>query len=425
MTIAFVVLDADLGGHTHTATTVAQALARRGHRISFIVGEESRSTLIDALPFACDRVAEGWLGDYPGLSAAISRLVAEEGLEVVHTFSRLGLPELLVACRRHRLPLAWTICGGVAPSRVGVPVLSSIVSLSHEVKDQLARHERTRRQEVSVIPARIATDEVLRKIGRPTEPEHAEFRERHGIPPGARLVFRVARVHEEYFDSIMDGANAVATLRERGLDVRFVHIGFVQVPRLMTKLREHFAALNERCGETVATTTEAEALRALHFLGMADAVIGTGRTAFEAMLAAKPTLVVGKRGFAGVVGPDTIEEIAYYNFSGRNVRGPVRPAERVAHLADALEHVLSHPEHARRIGEFGRDYVLANLDAATAGHEYEELYRRLLAGARDGVGNGGDVRRLKLIRISRRILSRLLPPGVRREIRARLLPQRG
>lgn len=420
MKLVFFLLDADIiGGHTRTAASIARALVARGHRVRFVVEEGSRSNLLDS--FEVHRVRADRLDGYPGLPPLVEELLRRGEIDVAHTFSMLGLPELLSVCRRNRLPLVRTICGGVAPRPVDVPALPAIVSLSQEVADRLEGYPSMRGQRIAVIPDRIDTAEVTRRIEHGAGERHRRFREKYRVPPSSRVILRVARVHEHYLESILQGAAAAAALRERGHEATFVHIGFVQRHAAHARLVARFEKLNQRFGATVAVTAQDEALDALDHLGMADVVLGSGRTALEAMLAGKPTLVVGRTGFAGLVEEDSVEEIAYFNFSGRNLRTSPPRGESTARLAREIESLLADPARAQQVGEFGRRYVLEKLEAARGAVRYEELYAGLDG---SGFGSDGEIRRLRLMRLGRAAGRRVFPFSLRRGIRAWLADPR-
>jgi glycosyltransferase involved in cell wall biosynthesis len=101
----------------------------------------------------------------------------------------------------------------------------------------------------------------------------------------------------------------------------------------------------------------------------ADAVLGIGRGLWEGMAFGKPALVVGRMGLAGVVRPETVEELGYYNFAGRNATEPV-PPER---LAEELERILADDAYARGLGDFARRFILETFDAAVGAAQMERV----------------------------------------------------
>ena len=373
MKILFVDMLADLAGHTRTATTIAQALRKRGHQLSFVVPENSRPDVIEAADFKIHRIPAGWAGQYPALERLICSLHEQGEIDVVHSFDKRGVPEAAKAAKKLGIPVFHTICGGIAPQEV--LEMKSIISLSHEVKQGLIERTSLGEDDIEVLAARLDFKALLAQVDRDNSVNYSRFREKYNLAPSSKIVLRIARLSADYKDGLLQSADAVAQLYREGHDVCFVHIGFVPLPgeQDFEHVQAHFREINQAAGATLAVTATEEAPHAPDYLGMADIVVGVGRTAFEGMLFAKPTVIVGKAGFAGLVGYEDIEQLAFYNFSGRHrTRAPY--AMSVAELTDTLRKLLENRELYERVGEFGRTYVLENLDANAAAGRYEARY---------------------------------------------------
>ena len=94
------------------------------------------------------------------------------------------------------------------------------------------------------------------------------------------------------------------------------------------------------------------------FFPLFDLVLGLGRSALESMSCGIPTVIVGPRGFAGIVCEEQIDNLAYYNFSGRNVKN--KTDEK--HIVKSIIQILKGSEKNRDLGTFSRRYVLENYD---------------------------------------------------------------
>ena len=374
MKILFVDMLANIAGHTRTATTIAQALERRGHKVSFVIAEDSRADVIEAAQFPIYRVPVRWAGRYPDLERVISDLHALGEVDVVHSFNTRGLPETVKAAKALRLPVFRTICGGKTPHRV--LELKPLISLSHEIKHDLLERSSFREDEIEVIPARIDFRALLRHAEEGSDAAQRRFREKYGLPPTSKIVLRIARLSTKYAKGVLQSADAVARLHKEGHDVRFVHIGFVPPgdEANLEEVKAQFGAINRAALTTLAVSAQDEALRAPDYLDMADIVVGMGRTVFEGMLFKKPTVIVGKEGFAGLVGHDDTEKLAFYNFSGRHLKEAKPYEQSVTELTSTLRELLQDEALRARVGEFGRAYVLKNLDANIAAERYEALY---------------------------------------------------
>lgn len=368
MKLAFVLMDATFGGHTRTAVTIGDALRQRGHDVRFIVGTRSTDDLVRRARFRVDRLRDDRLGRVPGLTNHLCR----NNDEIVHIFGRQGLTSALRACRRLSMPFYWTICGG-APQR-GVPAGGHIVSLSHEVASDLVARNLVDDRYVTIEPARLDIESLERSIHAADTAEHGAFRRANGLDDKTKIVVRVSRMARAYGNSISQTGEAVAGLSAEGLDVAFVHIGYVSAggTPVRARIREEFEQLNQRCGRVVAVTTDTAAAAPLPYLRMATAAIGTGRTAFEAMLAGLPTLVVGVGGFAGAATNDNACELAKYNFSGRNILRPLERPRSVAAIRDTLRPLIADRDDSQ--DWLGAEWVHRNLDVRRAAATYEAIY---------------------------------------------------
>ena len=91
MNIAFVIMDAGAGGHTRTALTVAEALTTRGHRVTFVTGEDRNSPVLAASTFDVHKVPISRIGMYDQLGTLFGQLIEEKAIDIVHNFAYFGL----------------------------------------------------------------------------------------------------------------------------------------------------------------------------------------------------------------------------------------------------------------------------------------------------------------------------------------------
>lgn len=125
MNLLFVDVKASLGGHTRTATTIAGALAERGHEVAFAVSDAGNDHVIEKAGFRRHEVKQSWAGNFSGLGPLIRRLHAERPLDAVHSFEWRGVAEALKAAKALNVPFFQTICGGTGPQ--GAPLCRSLV----------------------------------------------------------------------------------------------------------------------------------------------------------------------------------------------------------------------------------------------------------------------------------------------------------
>ncbi len=374
MKILFVDMYSNLAGHTRTATTIAQALQRRGHEVSFAVVAGSNTRIIEEAGFKMHPISVGWAGQYPALEELIYTLHGRGEVDVVHSFDKRGVPEITKAAKALGVPVFHTICGG-RPPRTALE-MKPIISLSHEVKAALVEKTGLREGDIEVIPARLDFTSMLERVSDDNGTSYGRFREKYNLPPSSKILLRIARVSRKYKGGLLQGADAAAQLHKEGYDVRFVHIGYVPPENRedFEEVRARFSDINRAAGTTLAVSVQDEAPRAPDYLGLADIVMGLGRTAFEGMLFEKPVVLLGELGYAGLVGRDDTEQLAFYNFAGRHLEKAKPYGQSVTELTNALRELLEDEALRAQVGEFGKRYVLENLDANAAAARYEVLY---------------------------------------------------
>jgi hypothetical protein len=149
--------------------------------------------------------------------------------------------------------------------------------------------------------------------------------------------------------------------------------------------RGEFYEAAQKIGEDINQSLGRKALKftgpiiqAHRILPASFAVIGTGRGAFEGMAYRKPTLIVGERGYAGTVSMENIEDISFFNFSGRNNTSPVSPSL----ITEELSHLLTDSEYYERTQSFGRDYLEQKIDIRAGIGRIESAYEANCAFAR-------------------------------------------
>lgn len=370
MNILIVVLNAGLAGHTRTSAAIGKALQVNCHNITVLIGKDSTSSIFDEKGLACERTthAQGWLGYYPQLRQDFARLTEKHKIDLVHCFDGLAITQVASVCKYLNLRCFFTLCGG-PPQKFMLSVCPTIC-LSQEGKDRLIQITKLKNNDIKVIPARIDLSEAIAPV------DHQllyDFRTKYALPHDARVVLRIARIGLAYITGIFQAIDAVADLYTKGYPVRFVHIGYVQDQYLYRVLKEKIEAVNARCGTNVVITAQDEASYASRYIGLADIVIGVGRSAFEAMSLKKPVIVIGKDWFAGAVSADTVNILAYYNFSGRNAMRMTFDASVLA-LRDALRRLMDDVHYYASLSAFGLQYVEEYLDSQKAAKEYEQVY---------------------------------------------------
>ncbi len=174
-------------------------------------------------------------------------------------------------------------------------------------------------------------------------------------------------------ESVRQVMSALELLIEQDTIFQMVFIGGKGA--FFEEMKEYGDKTNAKCQRNVLFFT-GPVIDAYKLLKDATIVVGVGRTAFEGMAYGKPIIVVGANGFAGIVSEKTIEDIAFYNFSGRNQKNPSHPED----IAQALIRLISGSTYQKSIGQYGRKFVFEEIDVKGGLARIEEVYRANVEG---------------------------------------------
>jgi glycosyltransferase involved in cell wall biosynthesis len=261
-------------------------------------------------------------------------------------------------------PSVLTICGGDPRHSLPDPGISTIL-FSEEQRSFLLDRGLVDPGRVAVIPNRIEMDRWFDEVG-----DLPADLQRLVDGPGKKVLMtgRLAAAKSEGAVRVLEAVEQLGREEE----------GFVL---LLVGGGDGLEALRRRVESHRGTPLEGrvhlpgEVLRARELVPFADICVGVGRSIFEGMVCGKPCVVVGPNGYAGTVAENDVEEIARVNFSGRNAGSEVPTAE----LAAALGRLLEDEDHARRVGEFGRQWAQQNLDVREGARRYEAFYEGVLS----------------------------------------------
>ncbi len=100
-----------------------------------------------------------------------------------------------------------------------------------------------------------------------------------------------------------------------------------------------------------------------------DVVFGMGRSVLEGVAAGRLGIVQGRWGTGGVIYELTVDDLRYYNFSGRNSQGAFATKEQLIDMIDRCY----NPQTL----EWSKNYIASDHNAVLAAEEYIRLARQL------------------------------------------------
>ncbi|MFF5084502.1 glycosyltransferase family 4 protein [Actinoplanes sp. NPDC000266] len=197
-----------------------------------------------------------------------------------------------------------------------------------------------------------------------------EFRTTHNLAPDDILVVTVSRLVEHLkLESLRRTVEAMTTLGAESPRLRLVIVGDGTARRA---IEAQAAAVNEVLGRPAVLLVGAMADPRPAYAA-ADVVVGMGGSSLRALAFAKPTVVVGEKGFASAFTPSTADKFLYTGMYGLG-DGDEGNRGLIAEIRQA-----AHPEAAAELGDFSRNFILRNysLEAVTA--KLDELCHETVA----------------------------------------------
>jgi len=379
MKVLYMVFQALLGGHVMSAYTVSRKMSDLGYDCVFAGGEGALTEDIRRImPFEEVTIPLYHKGrqtyfTWESFDAVtrIREIVKTHGIELIHAFDSRSYVNSYLAALREDIPLVCTLCGGEDPY-YNLPVTSTIAVFSEEQRMKLVQKYRWSEKRVVVNRARMDLEELDDPKNVMDEKEWSSY----GLSLEVPVVATVSSFDSSKELMIKQLSAAIETVVARGIPCQFALVGG-SGPRFEETVR-WAEALNARVGERRVVMT-GPVKRAFRLLKRASVVIGSGRAAFEGMCYSVPVMIVGAKGYAGDVREEEIDQIAYYNFSGRNL-AQEKPVEAIA---DRLATLLQNPAERRVVGEFGRRFLVNELDVIKGCERYAVMYEQAIREHRD------------------------------------------
>ncbi|MBN1567576.1 MAG: glycosyltransferase family 4 protein [Acidobacteria bacterium] len=369
MKILILIEISSLGGHVLSALTTGKELSRRGHSIQFAGGD---GPMVDEIrkyfPFTLltyhynhgSRQTYFTWGSLKTYSQ-LSHMIDGSRIDHIHAFDARSYIISSILGVLKGIPVTGTLCGGITPYYV-IPKSKKLIVFSPEQKRKLNIVYKWNLANVEVLPSRLDMEQF---VSNPEET--ACLCGHHGIDASHKNIVMITNFLGPKVAAVRQVLEGIQPVVRKFPDVSMVFVGargeFYETARSMGE------AINKSIGRQALRFT-GPIIQAHRILPAAFAVIGTGRGAFEGMAYRKPTLIVGERGYAGTVGEDNIEDISYFNFSGRNNSAPASPSL----ITDEISRLLTDPEYYKRTQTFGRHFLEQKIDIRAGIGRIESVY---------------------------------------------------
>jgi len=189
----------------------------------------------------------------------------------------------------------------------------------------------------------------------------------HQTLPSKPIILHVSRLEGNKVESVMQIIEAYCELSKKRIKASLVIVGGGEKEYF---LRE-FANKKSHCLTNASIMFTGTVENPYPYYLNADIITGAGRSVLEGMVFAKPAIVIGELGSAGIVNETTAQTIMDYNFSGRNLEKKTT----INDLVNDLLILLKNEEYYRQCAAFSKEFVLREYDVWSYTNEIEEMYR--------------------------------------------------
>ncbi len=365
LTILQVLSWLNYGGVETYTIRLARALQQQGHRV--LVASHGGQLVPELEASGIEHFHVNFAGGRMGPGVlAIRRLLEREHVDIVNAHNwRAGVVSYL-ACRRAGVPYVLTIHGTRSPvNRYTVFYWSRRVAVVSDAswRNLVAGFGLPPHRVVKTIIG-VDTDRF-----RPSDPD-PELERELGLQPGAHRVVHVSRFSHSKAPVAQAAIQAVEELEKTVPDVELVLVGQGPEEQAVARAAQR---MNERLGRQAVFALGGRS-DIPRILSLGSVAIGTASVTLEAMACGLPVVAAGKGGYFGIVRPENLARAEASCFADHEAVGRVSP-ER---LREDMELLLSDPEEARRLGEFGRATAESRYGVSRLTREVEALYREEL-----------------------------------------------
>ncbi len=363
-----------IGGHQRSALGMVAGLEGMGHHVMVLAPGGPAEMAREFVGTGAEFLSIPQLGRHrrflPATCGAgrILGVARERAADVIHSqdFDSIG-PAYLAAVLGKKA-FVYTKAGGPWAYHMP-PRQAETVVFSRELADGVPAAYRLAKDNLHLVRARINTD-----VFRPGEVDPTFIR-KYGLPASGKKVVVAMRLELPkmvWLKTVLGAAKAVSASPSR------VHLILAGEGPLLAELKRKAAGINRKRAQGPVLHLVGPIFNSREinqFYNYADLAVGTGRGILEAMACRKPVIVLGEKGEAEVVGPENIEEVAYFNFSGRHFR---YRAKSSVLLSDLLGELLDDADTRKRLGDYSYDYIRTRMDARVGARQLVEVYERAL-----------------------------------------------
>lgn len=333
------------GGHIHSTLNHVKYLISSGHHIFVLAPYGPKFSEFEAVGAKCFKMPQS----YSFIVFTLLYFLIFKRIDVIHAMDYEALKKSIWTKLIFNRLFIFTKAGGTFPTYKTPPV-DSIIVFSGELYDF---YKKTLTQKINLFLIKERVDVELFK------PKAAILNK------NKRIVFMAMRLEKQkkgWLENILD---QIRLEYKKLTDFQFVFAGSGM---LLEYFIQKSCKINETAGiELVRFIGNIDDVNEIvDWYNSSDVVIGHGRGIIEAMSCNKDVIILGENNELELVTNENVEEISYYNFSGRHFRF------REIKTSDSLVNCLNKCMPANN---WNSDYVLNNYNAEAGAQKISDIFK--------------------------------------------------
>lgn len=298
----------------------------------------------------------------------IKQIAGERDVDIIHSMEFLGIGRTYPVAISLNKGFVFTEAGGNFKHHVP-PVKIDTVLFSAEQMQTFTEAYRLQKDKLHLIRERIDTD-----LYKPT-PVEPEFIEKFDLPQGRKIVGMAIRLEPQKAPWLKTIQQTAEIFCQKNIPASIIVAGEGALLNDLIKMANGINSNDKHAQVLKFIGPVFERKDITRFYNYADIVIGNGRGILEAMACRKPVAILGEKGQGSLVTRQNVEDVAFYNFSGRHFRYCRQPKET---LQEQLAPLLNNPQKQNDLGRFSLDYIQEFMDARIGVQSLLEVYRKAL-----------------------------------------------
>lgn len=341
------------GGHFHSLNQISLEIAKSNPSIRIITFGREESPILNDNPCFYKHLyfsKSNFINFYLTLKDEIKSFNAD----VLHFFDAHSFNIFFPLSFSSKRKIVVNKCGGPNPN--AYPIVPNLILFSEENKKWFLTNKLYNNSNIKVIPNRSVV---------------VKTREQQEYSKNSKSfnIVRICRIGSTYYGSILNGINLIKELSKRNINTKFYVIGKVVDESIYKQLVDHSIGFNIEFITEEKFTTEASKM-----LYLADAVLGTGRSAMEACSLGLPTLMPSKHyDFPVILNKDNFDKYFEKNFTDR-VGSEVLEQETI--LQEIIK-LIENKENYKELSAFSKEVFNKYFDVSQAGKNYLKFYKEL------------------------------------------------